>query len=119
MGMKKAQTLLELRDIQVKLAHAGAYTEAIKLGKEIEDRRMAVVLDYLGVRELPQGLNATLASEIALHAAALDRSPAPKSALRSALRRSAWSSDETVTDKLIEAKNQLPDLVRVEKVLRS
>ncbi len=119
MGMKKAQTLLELRDIQAELAHSGAYGEAIKLGTELEQRRLPVVLSYLGVRELPEGLNATLVAELALHAAALDADPVATSSLRSVLRRTAWSKDETATDKLMEAKNQLPDLKEVEKVLRS
>lgn len=116
---QRAVSFLELKKLQRKLAVTGAYADAITLGEKIDPHAVTVALEYLKVKELPEGINSVLVREISVEAASLSsKKSVLVSKLRSVLRRAAWSKNASTTEKLEKAKAALPDLRKVVAELR-
>lgn len=113
---EKARTIKNLRTIQRRLATGGYHDEAVKLRTQIQPHRSQVILAYLGVKELPDTVNATLVREIAEVAATM-ATPDETTKLCSLLRRAAWNDQVETTRTLFHAKAQLPNLQKVESAL--
>ena len=113
---KKAQTVLDLKALQHRLASTALHKDALVLGKKINAHAEAAVLEFLQVKALPDTLNADLVREVSLAVAALATPSTAK--VQSLLRICAWSNEENTTKKLLRASYAMPDLAKVEAELQ-
>lgn len=110
---KKAKAYQQLKTIQRQLALAGYHQDALNMGELLAPHTLKLACAYLGVKDLPDGLNGVLVRELALAVAGVDAKPNIDLKLRSALRVAAWSNNKGTTEKLENAKAALPDLMKV------
>jgi hypothetical protein len=114
--LKKARKVKDLRVLQRRLATTGHHNDALELRAKIQPHRQKVILAYLGVKELPETVNAVLVGEIAEVAATM-ATPEETKTLCSRLRRAAWNDQVETTRTLFHAKALLPNLQKVEAAL--
>ncbi len=115
--VERAVEVGKLKHIQHTLAVGGSHKEARTLGEQIQPIHKQAALDYLGVKELPAGVNGSLVEELAVKVAAVsDGTKASK--LRGLLRRAAWSKKAETSGKLVRAHAALPDLKKVQDALQ-